>query len=537
MEAVAHSASSVETAKNTLAMMSSAVRQLQDLLKTNLGPCGTLKMLVSGAGDIKLTKDGGILLKEMQIIHPITAVIAQTVSVQDQLIGDGTTTFVLLICNLIMEAEKFSNDGVHMIHIIEGLNIGFKYAMEIIDQMKIPVKLDRPTLVNIAKCSIRTKIFGEIADSLAEQCVDAIHCIFDRQTMRLDLFMIEIQHMLHKTANETTLVKGIVMDHGARHPYMPKEVRNAFIMTCNVSLEYEKTEVNASIMYSSAADRDKMATGERDYILKRCRQIVALKESVCTNGQGFVLLNQGGIDPHSLEILAKAGILALRRVKRRNMERITLCCGGIAVNSTENLKPSVLGHAGKVKQMHVGEETYTIVDECQNPRSVTLLIKGPTSYVIDQVKEAINDGLNAVAGALTNQYVLPGAAAAELEAARKLRSMAIKNLGAAKSQLGVEVLARALESIPKSLAQNAGFDSQNLLLLNNARDTVAKPEDMLGFNTETGGLFAPVSRGIYDSYAVKMNILQAANMIAGNFLNVDAVIKSTPEGMRKGGEE
>jgi len=533
MEALNSAATSVESGKRTMSMISNAVSQLQDLMRTNLGPQGTLKMLVSGSGDIKLTKDGGTLLKEMQIVHPITSVIAHTVSVQDRSMGDGTTSLILLICNLLIEAEKFIKDGVHSTHIIDGLNVGFKYAAGIIDQMKIPVKFDRPTLINVAKCSIKTKIYGDIANSLAENVVDAIHCIFDRQSMKLDLFMVEIMHMVHKTANETTLVKGIVMDHGGRHPFMPQVVKNAYVLTCNVSLEYEKTEVNATIMYSNPEDREKMAADERDFINKRCRQIVALKELVCKNGEGFVVFNQSGIDPHSLEILAKSGILALRRVKRRNMERLTLCCGGVAVSGTDNLKASLLGRAGHIKQMHVGEETYTIVDECENPRSVTMLIKGPNMYTIDQVKDAINDGLNAVSTALVTQFVLPGAAAVELEAARKLRTFVTKELGASKAQLGVEVLARALESIPKALAQNSGFDSQKLLLENSSRDTVAKPENMLGFNTETGELFEPVARGIYDSYSVKMHSLQASLAITTNFLDVDAVIKSTPQGMER----
>ncbi|MES1903791.1 MAG: T-complex protein 1 subunit zeta, partial [Paramarteilia canceri] len=165
-----------------------------------------------------------------------------------------------------------------------------------------------------------------------------------------------------------------------------------------------------------------MSVGERDYIDERCRQIVSLKNQVCTGSQSFVLLNQAGIDPHSLDILAKNGIIALRRVKRRNLERITLCCGGMAVNSTENLKPDILGYAGKVSQFSVGEENYTIVDECRSPRSVTLLIKGPNQYTIDQIKDAIQDGLMSVTSALIDQTVLPGAAAFELHAIRRIEN-------------------------------------------------------------------------------------------------------------------
>ncbi|MEN2495948.1 MAG: Chaperonin containing TCP1 subunit 6B [Marteilia pararefringens] len=534
MQALSSSAQSIETTKKTFAMISNSVRPLFDILQSNYGPCGTYKMLVSGGGEIKITKDGGTLLGEMQIRNPITSLIAKTVSMQETMAGDGTIALVLLISSLIMESEKFVMDGVHVSHIIEGITMGIEYCQKIIQEMAIPVSLDRPLLIDIAKCSVATKIPGELANLIAEQCVDAVHDIFDRQTMQLNLHMVEVMHMTHKTARDTQLVRGIVMDHGGRHPNMPRELKDCFILISNVSFEYEKTEVNADVGYSSAQAREAMFKGEREFIDKRCQQVVDLKNQVCKGNQGFVVLTMGGIDTHSLDIFAKHNILGLRRVKRRNLERLTLCCGGLVVNSTENLRPSNLGYAGHVKQISIGEENYTIVDQCKNPKSVTVLIKGPNQYTIDQMRDAIQDGLMSTANALVEQSALPGACSFELTASRRLIDYAKKvsstNL---KARIGVEILSRALESLPKSLAQNAGFDANSLILENQA---ISSDEDArktyYGVNIATGGLFVAADRGIYDSVRAKMMMLHASNSIVRTFMSIDGVIKSAPSGMK-----
>jgi len=532
MQALSTSAQSIETERKTFAMMANAARGLEQVMKSNLGPSGSLKMLVSAAGSIKLTKNGATLLKEMEIRHPVTAVIAQTVDMQSRFVGDGAISLVLLISELIMGAEKLINEGIHSSFIVEGMVIAFKQAVQILEEIKIKTDLNRATILNVAECCVRTKLHSSMAQMISEQIVDAIQCIYDRQTNQADLHMVEIMTMKHKTAKETELIRGIVMDHAARHPFMPKEAKNCYILTCNVSMEYEKTEVNAKVMYSSSTDRVEMADGEREYIDKRARQIVALKHQVCKNNEGFVVLNQGGIDPPCLNILAEAGIIALRRCKRRNMERLTLCCGGVAVNTTEGLRESMLGHAGHVRQINLGEENYTIVDQVQNPKSVTILIKGPNDYTIDQIKGSIHNGLMAVYSTMRDMFLLPGAGAFELTAVRRLRQFAALKMMGNKQRFGVELFADALESIPKALSQNAGFDTQDLLMTSAGIDTQVHKKP-LGINLNTGELSDPVERGIYDNYSVKMNVLQAAMMMGQNLLSVDAVIKSAPEGMRK----
>jgi len=369
-------------ASQALGINISGARGIQEVLSTNLGPKGTMKMLVSGSGDLKITKDGNVLLHEMQIQHPTASLIAKACTAQDDIIGDGTTSTVLLIGELLKQANSRIEDGLHPRIIAEGFDIAKIKAMDMLKKMSIPCpNISREQLEAVARTALASKVSKEMAEKLTVVCCDAVEAIKQSDT-ELDLHMVEVMEMKHKTDLDSILVKGLVLDHGARHPDMPKSVNNAFIMTCNVSLEYEKTEVNSGFFYKSAEEREKLVNAERDFIDKRVNKIVALKNKVCTDGQGFVILNQKGIDPISLDVLAKEGIVALRRAKRRNMERLVLACGGVALNSLEDMDESCLGYAGHVYEHVLGEEKYTFVEDLKNPRSVTVLLKGPYKHTL-----------------------------------------------------------------------------------------------------------------------------------------------------------
>lgn len=269
--------------------------------------------------------------------------------------------------------------------------------------------------------------------------------------------------MQHRTAADTQLIRGLALDHGARHPDMPKRLENCYILTMNIGLEYEKTEVNSSFFYSSADQRDKLVQSERRFIDAKLKKIVDLKKELCgTDGtKNFVIINQKGIDPLSLDILAKNGILALRRAKRRNMERLQLICGGVAQNSLEDLSADVLGWAGLVYEQTLGEEKYTFVEEVKDPKSVTLMIKGPNQHTISQLTDAVRDGLRSVYNMIVDKSVVPGAGAFQVACARHLKSDKFKNSVKGKAKFGVDAFADALLIIPKTLAANAGHDVQD----------------------------------------------------------------------------
>ncbi|KAF6715789.1 T-complex protein 1 subunit zeta [Oryzias melastigma] len=497
----------VARAQAALAVNISAARGLQDVLRSNLGPKGTMKMLVSGAGDIKLTKDGNVLLHEMQIQHPTASLIAKVATAQDDITGDGTTSNVLIIGELLKQADLYVSEGLHPRIIAEGFEAAKEKALAVLEELKVTREMDRETLVNVARTSLRTKVHTELADLLTEAVVDAVLAIA-RPNEPIDLYMVEIMEMKHKTECDTQLIRGLVLDHGARHPDMKKRVEDAYVLTCNVSLEYEKTEVNSGFFYKSAEEREKLVAAERKFIEDRVQKIIALKKK--------------GIDPLSLDALAKEGIVALRRAKRRNMERLTLACGGIAMNSVDDLTAECLGHAGLVYEHTLGEEKYTFIEKCENPRSVTLLVKGPNKHTLTQIKDAVRDGLRAVKNAIEDGCVVPGAGAFEVAVADALvkHKPSIKG----RAQLGVQAFADALLVIPKVLAQNSGYDPQETLLKLQTENK--ESGQLVGVDLSTGEPMVAGEAGVWDNYSVKKQLLHSCTVIASNILLVDEIMRA-----------
>ncbi|XP_055983687.1 T-complex protein 1 subunit zeta-2 isoform X1 [Sorex fumeus] len=518
----ANSKAEVARAQAALAVNICAARGLQNVLRTNLGPKGTMKMLVSGAGDIKLTKDGNVLLHEMQIQHPTASLIAKVATAQDDITGDGTTSNVLIIGELLKQADIYISEGLHPRIITEGFEAAKIKALEVLEEVKINKEMKREILLDVARTSLRTKVHAELADVLTEAVVDSVLAI-RRPGYPIDLFMVEIMEMKHKSETDTKLIRGLVLDHGARHPDMKKRVEDAFILTCNVSLEYEKTEVSSGFFYKTAQEKEKLVRAERKFIEDRVQKIVDLKEKVCGHSnKGFVVVNQKGIDPFSLDILAKHDIVALRRAKRRNMERLCLACGGVAVNCLEDLSIDYLGHAGLVHESALGEEKFTFIEDCVNPRSVTLLVKGPNKHTLTQIKDTIRDGLRSIKNAIEDGCVVPGAGAVEVAIADALISY--KHTVKGRARLGVQAFADALLIIPKVLAQNSGFDLQETLVKVQAEHSESK--QAVGIDLNTGEPMIAADEGVWDNYCVKKQLLHSCTVIATNILLVDEIMRA-----------
>ena len=385
---------------------------------------------------------------------------------------------------------------------------------------------DRDVCACVARTALRTKLSSDLADQLTDIVVDAVAAV-KRPGEAIDLHMVEVMHMKHRLESDTRLVRGLVLDHGARHPDMAKHAENCFILTCNISLEYEKSEVNSSFMYSNAEQRERMVAAERAYVDDRVAAVVALKKAVCSGdhaADGFVVISQKGIDPPSLDILARAGIVALRRAKRRNMERLVLACGGTAVDSVTELVPSCLGRAGKVYEHVLGEEAYTFVEDVAHTSSCTILLKGPSDHAIAQMKDAVRDGLRAVKNVHEDGAVLPGGGAFEVALCQRLLSET-RRATPGRAKLGVQAFAEALLVIPKTLADNAGLDAQDAVLaLCDAAD--AAPNKPAGLDLATGEPMDPVLAGVYDNYAVKVQMLHSAPVVATQLLLVDEVLRA-----------
>lgn len=414
--------------------------------------------------------------------------------------------------------------GVHPSVIADGFDIAKDIALQVLEEIKIPyTSLNRETLLNVAQTALRTKVYQNIADKLTDICVDAVLAI-QVDDKPIDLYMAEIVEMQHRSEEDTCLIRGLVLDHGARHPDMKKIVRNAFILTCNCSLEYEKTTVTSGFFYKSAEERSKLVEAEKKFIDDRVKKIIELKRKVCGDDpeKSFVVINQQGIDPNSLDLLAREGIVALRRAKRRNMERLTLACGGSPMNSFEDLTPECLGFAGLVYEQVLGEEKYTFIEELKNPRSVTILIKGSNKHSLTQIKDAVYDGLRAVRNTIEDKCLIPGAGAFEIAAYTALINH-VPSVNS-KAQLGIKAFANSLLIIPKTLAMNSGYDPQDVIVkLSHAYNSFKQP---VGVNPQSGEAFVSQDRGIYDNYRVKKQLLTSCPKIASKLLITDEIMRA-----------
>ena len=520
---------------------------LQSVLETNLGPKGTLKMLVDGAGNIKLTKDGKVLLTEMQIQSPTAVLIARAAAAQDEITGDGTTTVVCLVGELLRQAYRFIQEGVHPRIITDGFEIARRETLKFLNDFKVekPISetIDREFLLQVARSSLCTKVNPELTEVLTPIVTDAVLNVRDPSKKNsLDLHMVEIMQMQHLSPKDTKFIKGLVLDHGGRHPDMPTRVKDAFVLILNVSLEYEKTEVNSGFFYSSAEQRDQLAASERKFVDAKLKKIIDLKNEVCgmDNDRGFVIINQKGIDPMSLDVLAKHGILALRRAKRRNMERLQLVTGGEAQNSVDDLSPKILGYSGLVYQETIGEEKFTYITENRDPKSCTILIKGATQYALNQTKDAVRDGLRAVANVLKDQSVVPGAGSFFLAASNHLQKSNMVKLGAkGKTKTGVQAFTEALLVVPKTLVKNSGFDPLDVLSL--CQDELDDNEDSeerryVGVDLNIGDTCDPTIEGIWDSYRVIRNAINGATGIASNLLLCDELLRAGRSTLKEGNQ-
>jgi len=546
-----------ETARQDVALevTVAAATGVQNVIKSNLGPKGTLKMLVSGAGDIKLTKDGCVLLHEMAFQNPIASMIGKMATAQDDQTGDGTTSNIISIGELMKKAQDLILEGVHPRIVTEGYQLSSKKSLEILEDLSIDAKNNRELLLDVARTALKTKLNSALADRMTDIIVDAVLAIQKKpkivesektdekndqmstdetkleqaeksldSTDQIDLHMIELMEMQHKTEMETNLIKGLVLDHGARHPDMPKRSENCYILTGNVSLEYEKTEVNAGFFYKTAEERQKLVNEERTFTDMKVNQVIKLKNEILEIDPTatLVLINQKGIDPVSLTMLAKENIMALRRAKRRNMERLMLACGGSAMNSFEDLTIDCCGKAGLVYEHTLGESKYTFIEECKNPESVTILIKGPNRHIIGQIKDAVRDGLRAAKNVLDDGKVVPGAGAFELMLYNNL--MEYRNSVKGKVKLGVQAFAEAMLAIPKTLAVNAGLDCQDSIV--KTQDAINEFKKPFGIDLNTGEPVLPADIGVYDNYCVKRQLLHNAPVLASQLLQIDTIMRA-----------
>lgn len=519
---------------NVLLTNINASKGMYEIIKSNLGPKGSYKMLVSGSGAIKITKDGNVLLNEMMIQHPTASMLSRICSSIDETLGDGSSSNLIVATSLIYLSEKYIlYESIHPRIITQGFDQAKAILLNVLETMKIPINIkenfDKELLYKVAKTCVRTKLPIPLADKLSDDLVESIKVIYSPEK-QIDLHMIEIMDVKKNMSINTKLVRGMVLDHGCRHPNMPNKLTKCFTLVLNVSLEYEKSEVFSSFVYSTAEDRDKLVQSERKFTDDKVKKIIELKKSIIekkfkeTNEMyNFAVFNQKGIDPISLDLMAKENIMALRRIKRRNLERIVLCCGGNACNNVYDLTEEDLGYAGLVYEICINDEKYTFIEEVVNPKSCTLYIQAPNDYTIKQIKDAIRDGLRSIKNAIEDECVISGAGSFEIMAYCKLKEEEKKMRG--KQKFSFDVYANSLLNIPKVLLENSGLDIHETLF-NVIDKYMADQSEPLGLDLDTGEPIIAHLKGIYDNYCVKKQIISIATAISQQILLVDEIIRA-----------
>jgi len=492
------------------------------------------KMLIDSLGDITVSNDGATILDEIDIQHPVGKVLVEISKAQDDEVGDGTTTAVVLAGELLKEAEKLLLKNIHPTVIISGYKKALEKAKEILRNHAVKVDIeDYETLKKAAMTSMHGKAVSGFREYLANLAVKAVKQIAEKRGDKwvADVDYVQLMKKQGGSVLDTKLIYGIVVDKEVVHPGMPRRIENAKIALLDCPLEVEKTEIDAEIRINDPAQMQAFLE-EEEHLL---REMVEKIKSVGAN----VVFAQKGIDDMAQHYLAKAGILAVRRVKKSDMEKLARATGAKIVTKIEDLTPEDLGFAGLVEERKVAEERMVFVENCKNPRAVSILIRGGLEKSVDEAERSLVDALSVVADIVEEPYVLPGGGAPEALAAKVLREYAGKVGG--REQLAIEAFTNALESIPRTLAENAGLDAIDLLAELRAAH---EKEDgwKYGINVYTGKVENMWDIGVIEPLAVKLHALKSATEAAAMILRIDDIIAAskleTKESEKgKGGEE
>jgi len=494
-----------------------AARAVADAVRTTLGPKGMDKMLVDSIGDIVITNDGVTILDEMEIEHPAAKMMVEVAKTQNEEVGDGTTTAVVIAGELLRKAGELLEQDIHPTVIIRGYNLARDKTLEILEKMAKPVSIkDTETLKKIAMTSMSGKSGYGYSEKLAEMVVEAIKLIAEEENGKVivDTDNIKREKKHGGSSSDTELVKGIVIDKEVVHPGMPKRVKDAKIALIDTALEVKETETDAQIQIT---DPSKL----QEFIEQEERMLKEMVEKIAKTGANVVFC-QKGIDDIAQHFLAKKGILAARRVKKSDMEKLAKATGARIVTNLDDLKPSDLGYAKLVEEKKVADEEMIFVRDCKNPKSVTILVRGGTEHVVDEVDRAIEDAIGAVASAIELGKIVPGGGAPEAEAARELRKFAEGFSG--REQLAINAFADALEIIPRSLAENGGMDPIDTLV--QVRAEHEKGNIAVGVNVLEGNVADMLELGVIEPLKVKTQAIKSACDAAEMILRIDDVISA-----------
>jgi thermosome len=493
-----------------------AAKIIAELVKTTLGPKGMDKMLVSSFGDVTITNDGATILKEIDVQHPAAKMLVEVAKAQDNEVGDGTTTAAVLAGELLAKAEELLDQNIHPTIIIEGFKKASEKAREVLEGMALPISIkDEKKLMDVAITSMGSKGIAAAKEHFAKLAVEAVKQVAEEKDgkFKADIDLIKILKKHGKSLEETELVKGMVIDKEVAHPQMPKLVNNAKIALLNAKLEIEKTEFDAKINIESP-EQMKLFLDEEERML---REMVDKIAEVGAN----VVLCEKGIDDVALHFLAKRGILAVKNISSSDMEKLARATGGKIVASVKDLTPDVLGEAKLVEEVKIGDDKLVYIRECKNPKAVTIVVRGGTEHVVDEAERSLHDALCVVRNAIEDGKIVPGGGAPEAEVAKQLRDYAVKVGG--REQLAIEAFADAVESIPLTLAENAGLDPVDIMVALRAKhESAATPS--YGVDVFTGKIRDMLELNVVEPLRVKLQVIKSATEAANMILKIDDVI-------------
>jgi thermosome len=501
-----------------------AAKTIANAVKSTLGPKGMDKMLVDSMGDVVITNDGATILKEMDIEHPAAKMMVEIAKTQDEEVGDGTTSAVILAGELLKRAEDLLEQEVHPTLIATGYRLAAEKAYEILDGIAKTVKpTDSQTLKKIAVTSMTGKGAGTAREMLTDLAVDAVKLIAEKGVEKIDIDHIKLEKKMGGSTEDTKLIMGMIIDKERVHPGMPKTVKDAKIALINSALEIEKTEVDAKIEIT-APEQLKSFLEEEEKMLKE------MVEKVTSSGAN-VLFCQKGIDDLAQHYLSKKGVFTVRRVKESDMKQLASATGGKVLTSMEEIRPEDLGKAGLVEERKIGGEEMIFVEDCQNPKAVSILLRGGTEHVVDELERGMHDALRVVAVALEDGKYVAGGGAAEIELALKLRDYAASVGG--REQLAIQAFADAIEIIPRALAENAGLDPIDMLVA--LRSAHERGEKNAGLDVFKGEPTDMLKAGVIEPLRVKTQAISSGTESATMILRIDDVIASSKQQMPAGG--
>ena len=500
-----------------------AAKAVAAAVRSTLGPKGMDKMLIDSMGDITITNDGVTILKEMDIEHPAAKMMVEIAKTQDAEVGDGTTTAVVIAAELLKNAEGLLAQGIHPTVIAEGYRMATVKALVILDGFAITVKpTDTTMLKKIAETALSGKNPEVSKDRLCDILVKAITFVTDPDG-KVDIGHINVEKKVGGSVDDTNLIEGMVIDKERAHPSMPKSVKNAKILLLNAALEFKKTEVNAKINISSPGQAQAFLDEEEHMVHTMVNKVV--------KSGATVLFCQKGIDDVAQHYLAKAGILAVRRLKKSDIENLARATGANIVNSIDAITPKDLGAAGLVEERKVSGDEMIYISKCKDPKAVSIIVRGGTEHVVDELERAIHDALMVVSVVIEGKKIVAGGGAPEIELSLQLRRYASQEGG--RVQLAIEAFAAALEVIPKSLAENAGLDAIDMLVAIRAAHEAGKKN--FGLDVNQGKPVDMLKAGVVEPLRVKTQAISSAAEAAVMILRIDDIIASSQSGAPGGG--